>query len=73
MATVWHKRTTVVSIFQIGTSKNVKCAIWNGFCKPSHTYGSQFGMTPYDCQLPLTDFLCSSSIMKAAMYITSLR
>ena len=38
MTTMKHRKATVASIFQNGTSQNEKCDGFVGFCKSSHKY-----------------------------------
>ena len=38
MATMKHRKATVASIFQNGTSQNAICDNFVGFCKSSHKY-----------------------------------
>ena len=40
MATVYHKRATVASIFQIGISRNTKSAIKDSFANPITTFAT---------------------------------
>ena len=62
LATLYHKWITVASIFQIGISRNTKCALKDGFCKSSHIYCFNYlqfrNFTAVKQQLGPTDMHC---------------